>query len=80
MTYQEKRALRLRVGAVLRAKRDARGETLVEVSRRVGVARQNYARMERGVHAARLETIVRAARTLGCRPIDVLAEALEGIE
>jgi len=80
MTYQEQRAFRLRVGAALRARREARGETATMVAKRIGIARPNYTRMERGVCMARIETVVRAARALGCRPLDVLAEALEGIE
>jgi transcriptional regulator with XRE-family HTH domain len=79
MTDGEKKLVARRVGALMQEKRRARGETATDVAARIGLARQNYRRFEKGVSMPQLDTVVRVARALECSATEILTEALKGI-
>lgn len=79
MTDGEKKLIARRVGVLVQEKRKARGETATDVAARIGIARPNYRRFEKGTHMPHLDTLIRVARALECSATEILAEALKGI-
>ena len=63
------------VPQVVRARRLARGLTLLEVCRRSKLSLSMVTRIERGARVPGLGTLVRLGRALGCPPWELLREA-----
>lgn len=76
MTFDEERAASVRFGALIRAQRESRGESMAQVAARLGIARPNYRRFEHGVHMPKLDTIVRISRALEMDPLTLVAGIL----
>lgn len=62
-----------RIGARVRALREAAGLTQGELARRTGIHRPNIARIESGRHMPSLDTVVRIARALDVQPSAILS-------
>lgn len=62
----------VRIGARLRALREAAGLTQAEIARRTGIHRPNIARVEAGRHTPSLETLSRLAGAIGVPTTRVL--------
>lgn len=61
------------LGRRVRELREERGWTQAYVAKQIGIVRNNYARMERGIHTPRLETLARCARLFGMKLSDLVA-------
>jgi transcriptional regulator with XRE-family HTH domain len=61
------------IGSRITELREQRGLSKAEVGRRTGMSRPNIVRLERGVHAVRLETLETVARALGCRVTEIVS-------
>jgi transcriptional regulator with XRE-family HTH domain len=64
-------------GAELRQLRLDACLTGAEAAAKVGIARPNYARAEKGMHTPRLEMMVRAAEVFGLDPVDFFRRVVE---
>ncbi|MFE6666725.1 helix-turn-helix domain-containing protein [Streptomyces sp. NPDC057697] len=68
------------IGARLRATREARGETLTEVSRASGIALSTLSRVENGRRRPNLELLLRLARVYGASLDELVGTAPAGRE
>jgi len=65
-----------RIGARMRALRKARGLTSLQLAERIGIARGNYCRCERGIHQQSLWILARFCTALEMRLVDLLEESI----
>lgn len=63
-------------GITTRALRTSADLSQREAALRLGIARPNYARLERGDHTPSLESLLRVAEVFGTSPESLLAEVL----
>lgn len=67
--------LKLKIGAVIRAKRTEMGISQEDFADSIGMHRAYYSVVERGVRNITLPTLLRVARGLKSKPSDLLRKA-----
>ena len=71
---KEREEIRIGLGALLRAKRQAQGISQEELAFRSGLHRTYVGSVERGERNLSLENIFVFAKTLGCHPRELIPE------
>ena len=66
------RSFGARLGARIRARREAKGWTQAHLAEKVGVGPNYIGILERGQKLPTLDTLVRLAKALGCSPAELL--------
>jgi transcriptional regulator with XRE-family HTH domain len=69
------RSFSVRLGSRIRARRKARGWSQAELAEAVGVGANYIGILERGQKLPTLNTLVAAAKALGCSPAELLDDA-----